>query len=582
MTDKKRFPWRDFWALTRPYWSSEDRWAARGLLAAIVGLNLGAVYLNVVFNEWNNLFYTALQDLNEAEALHQLFRFSWLAAIFIAVAVYRLYLNQMLQIRWRNWLTERFITRWLDHHAYFRLQLTGSATDNPDQRIAQDLALFVQLTLSLALGLLSSVVTLFSFLAILWELSGPLSFTLAGHAISIPGYMLWAAILYAVIGTWLINRIGVPLVGLNFNQQRFEADFRFSLVRFRENAEAIALLGGEAREQDNFRKTFIPVVKNWWALMRRRKSLTTWSTGYAQIAVIFPFVVAAPRYFSKAITLGGLMQIASAFGQVQDALSFIVTAYADIAEWRAVVERLVTFHDAMHDAIAAEEAKTISREEGKAAVLAVDKLGIRLPDGKPLVADASLSIASGEAVLITGRSGSGKSTLFRALAGLWPFGKGSIRLPAAAKVMFLPQKAYMPQGTFADVLTYPEPAEAISDEAMRQALADCGLEQFADRLDENRNWALALSPGEQQRVAFARVLLKRPDWVFLDEATASLDAELERMLYARLRERLPGLTIISIGHRPGIAQYHDRTLELRPDADGARLAETAAVARPAP
>ncbi|HXP97496.1 MAG TPA: SbmA/BacA-like family transporter, partial [Telmatospirillum sp.] len=369
MTDKKRFPWRDFWALTRPYWSSEERWSARGLLAAIIGLNLAAVYLNVVFNEWNNLFYTALQDLDEPAYLHQLFRFSWLAALFIIVAVYRLYLNQMLQIRWRSWLTERFVTRWLDHHAYFRLQLTGSGTDNPDQRIAQDLALFVQLTLGLTLGLLSAVVTLASFLTILWTLSGPLDFVLFGQQISIPGYMLWTAVIYALCGTWLINRIGLPLVGLNFNQQRFEADFRFSLVRFRENAEAVALYGGEAREQDNFRRTFVPVIKNWWALMRRQKALTWWTSGYGQLAIIFPFVVAAPRYFSKAITLGGMMQIASAFGQVQDALSFIITSYSNIAEWRAVVDRLVTFHHAMHAAIAADEARAIARDAGRPAAL---------------------------------------------------------------------------------------------------------------------------------------------------------------------------------------------------------------------
>lgn len=571
MTEKKRFPWRDFWALTRPYWSSEERWVARGLLAAIIALNLGAVYINVVFNEWNNLFYTALQDLNEQEALHQLFRFSWLAAIFIAVAVYRLYLNQMLQIRWRSWLTERFVTRWLDHHAYFRLQLTGNATDNPDQRIAQDLALFVQLTLSLALGLLSSVVTLFSFLAILWELSGPLSFILSGHQITIPGYMLWAAILYAVIGTWLINRIGLPLVGLNFSQQRFEADFRFSLVRFRENAEAVALYGGEAREHDNFHKTFVPVIKNWWALMRRQKSLTWWTSGYAQIAIIFPFVVAAPRYFSKAITLGGLMQIASAFGQVQDALSFIITSYSNIAEWRAVVDRLVTFHHAMHAAIAAGESPAIIRSEGQEAALDVDKLSLQLPDGKSLIADATLTINAGEAVLITGPSGSGKSTLFRALAGLWPFGSGQIHVPAGARLMFLPQKPYMPQGSFADVLSYPEPAKDSSEDSKRQALIDCGLEQFTERLEEVQNWSLVLSPGEQQRVAFARILLKRPDWVFLDEATASLDTALEQMLYQQLRQKMPDLTIVSIGHRPGIAEHHDRKLELRPEADGARL-----------
>lgn len=571
MTEKKRFPWRDFWALTKPYWSSEERWSARGLLASIIGLNLAAVYLNVVFNEWNNLFYTALQELDEPAYLHQLFRFSWLAALFIMVAVYRLYLNQMLQIRWRRWLTERFVTRWLDHHAYFRLQLTGANTDNPDQRIAQDLALFVQLTLSLTLGLLSAVVTLASFLTILWVLSGPLDFVLLGQQISIPGYMLWAAIVYAFVGTWLINRIGVPLVGLNFNQQRFEADFRFSLVRFRENAEAVALYGGEARERDNFLRTFIPVIKNWWALMRRQKTLTWWTSGYNQIAIIFPFVVAAPRYFSKAITLGGLMQIASAFGQVQEALSFIITSYSNIAEWRSVVDRLVTFDHAMRAAIAADEARAITRGDGKSTSLEVNGLDLQLPDGKPLVAKASLTVSSGEAVLISGPSGSGKSTFFRALAGLWPFGSGDIRLPAGAKLMFLPQKPYMPQGNFAEALSYPEPASESSDEAKRQALNDCGLEQFADRLQEEQNWSQSLSPGELQRVAFARILLKRPDWVFLDEATASLDTNLEQTLYTRLRQRLPNLTIVSIGHRPGIAKYHDRKFDLRPTDGGAQI-----------
>jgi len=577
MTDKKRFPWRDFWALTRPYWSSEERWSARGLLAAIIGLNLAAVYLNVVFNEWNNLFYTALQDLDEPAYLHQLFRFSWLAALFIIVAVYRLYLNQMLQIRWRSWLTERFVTRWLDHHAYFRLQLTGSGTDNPDQRIAQDLALFVQLTLGLTLGLLSAVVTLASFLTILWTLSGPLDFVLFGQQISIPGYMLWTAVIYALCGTWLINRIGLPLVGLNFNQQRFEADFRFSLVRFRENAEAVALYGGEAREQDNFRRTFVPVIKNWWALMRRQKALTWWTSGYGQLAIIFPFVVAAPRYFSKAITLGGMMQIASAFGQVQDALSFIITSYSNIAEWRAVVDRLVTFHHAMHAAIAADEARAIARDAGRPAALDVEGLDLQLPDGKPLIAQASMTVSAGEALLISGPSGSGKSTLFRALAGLWPFGSGRIGLPANAKLMFLPQKPYMPQGSFAEALSYPEPASDSSDEAKRQALLDCGLDQFADRLADVQNWGQSLSPGEQQRVAFARVLLKRPDWVFLDEATASLDTTLEQALYTRLRQRLPNLTIVSIGHRPGIADYHDRRLELLSGPDGAHLGATAPI-----
>jgi len=573
-----RFSWREFWALTRGYWSSEERWSARGLLAVIVGLNLFQVYLNVLFNEWNNLFYNSLQELDEKAFWHQLFRFSWLAALFIATGVYAYYLNQMLQIRWRRWLTERFLDHWLEHRVYYRLQLTDTGTDNPDQRIAQDLQLFVQQTLNLSLNLLSSVVTLASFLTILWTLSGPFSFALFGHEFAVPGYMLWAALVYAIAGTWLINKIGRPLFGLNFNQQRYEADFRYSLVRLRENAEAVALYGGEAREHEAFRGRFANVFGNWWALMSRQKTLLWFTLGYQQLAIIFPFVVAAPRFFAKTIQLGGMMQIASAFGQVQGALSFIVNSYPDIAQWRSVVDRLTTFQRSIEKASAASETNAIRHEPAAAADLQVAGIDLQLPDGKPLIDQATFNVREGEAVLIGGRSGTGKSTLFRAIAGIWPFGRGEVRLPAGAKVLFLPQKPYMPLGTLAECLSYPEPANTTSDEDKRRALIDCGLEQFADRLDEDENWGQALSPGEQQRVAFARILLKRPDWVFLDEATSALDEPLEQALYAKLRQRLPKLTVLSVGHRPTIAAYHERRLELQPGPDGAHLAVAAAFA----
>jgi vitamin B12/bleomycin/antimicrobial peptide transport system ATP-binding/permease protein len=578
MTTATRFSWRDFWGLTRGYWFSEEKWSARGLLAIVVALNLGQVYLSVIFNEWYNLFYNSLQELDEKAFWHQLFRFSWIAALFIIAGVYSTYLNQMLQIRWRRWLTERYLDHWLEHRVYYRLQLTDGGTDNPDQRIAQDLQLFVLQTLSLSLGLLSSVVTLASFLTILWNLSGPLSFTLAGHEIAIPGYMLWAAIVYAIAGTWLINKVGRPLFGLNFNQQRFEADFRYALVRLRENSEAVALYGGEAREHDTFRARFANIFANWWALMRRQKTLGWFSSGYGQLAIIFPFVVAAPRYFAKSIQLGGLMQISSAFGQVQTALSFIVNSYTDIAQWRSVVDRLVTFQQSVERVSAATEKNAITHEPAAAMSLEVSDLDLQMPDGKAMINHAAFTVQPGESVLIAGRSGTGKSTLFRAIAGIWPFGQGRVRVPADAKVLFLPQRPYMPLGTLAACLSYPEPVGDTDDAAKRRALIDCGLEQFAERLQEEQNWGQALSPGEQQRVAFARILLKRPDWVFMDEATSALDEPLEQALYAKLRERLPKLTMVSIGHRPGVAAYHERRLTLEAGEGGARLVAATPVA----
>lgn len=574
MIGKTRAFTRDLWALTRPYWFSEERWVARGLLAVIVGLNLALVYLNVLFNEWNNLFYNALQNHDVGAFWHQLFRFSWLAALFIAVAVYRLYLNQMLQIRWRRWLTERLLGEWLGNQTYYRLQFSQRWTDNPDQRIADDLQLFVASTLSLSLGLLSSTVTLVSFLGILWALSGPLSFALGGHQIMIPGYMVWAAVLYAVVGSWLTHVIGRPLTKLNFDQQRFEADFRFSLVRFRENAEGIALYGGEDDEHRAFAERFAHVVKNWWGIMRQQKSLTWFTSGYGQLAIIFPIVVAAPRYFAKTIQLGGLMQTASAFGQVQDALSWFINVYPSIAEWRATVTRLTSFRNAMVEAGAAASTSALARAETAEPALAVEGVELSLPqDPAGTLVRADLRIDQGEHVLITGPSGSGKSTLFRAFAGLWPFGRGTIRLPGRDHMLFLPQKPYLPIASLRNVVSYPSAPERFGDDEIRRVLDLCRLGQLTTELDEKQHWANRLSPGEQQRVAIARALLHRPSWLFLDEATSAMDPEMEAAMYRLLRAELPRSTVVSIGHHGTLAAYHDRHLSIGPDGAGAaRLA----------
>ena len=568
---------RDAWTLIRPYWFSEDRWAGRGLLAAVVGLALFTVFINVLLNQWSNSFYNAIQDKDLPAFWKLLIRFSWLALLYIVAAVYQTYLNQMLQIRWRRWLTDRYLGAWLADGAYYRMQLTASETDNPDQRIADDLRLFVAGALTLSIGGLRAFVTLVSFLGILWGLSGPATIPIGSFQLTIPGYMVWAALLYAIAGTWLTNLIGRPLVRLNFNQQRYEADFRFSLVRFRENAEGVALYHGEADEMRNFRERFSWVVRNWWDIMRRQKRLTWFTAGYGQAAVIFPFLVAAPRYFRGEIPLGALMQTAQAFGQVQDSLSFIVNSYTDLAEWRAVILRLLGFERALARVHATAAEEGVQREAGAEAALALDRVNLKLPGGRPLLEDVTVAIRPGDTALISGPSGAGKSTIFRAIAGIWPFGRGQIRFPRDARVLFLPQKPYLPIGTLREVTSYPATAAGIDDATLREALELVGLGSWTGRLDESAHWALALSPGEQQRIAFARALVQKPEWLFLDEATSALDEDIEARLYGLLRDRLPGTTIVSVGHRSTLRAFHARRLVVTPNGTGpATVVEAAA------
>ncbi len=557
---------RQAWDLAWPYWKSDERWSAIGLLVSVIALNLFAVWLNVRLNTWNNNFYNALQQYNWNEFWRQFGIFGIIAFALIVDAVYSLYLRQILHIRWRRWLTEHFLHRWLDDQQYYRMQLDQSVTDNPDQRISDDLDSFATMSLGLSLGLLSSFVTLVSFLSILWVLSGALSVPLGGGArISIPGYMVFAALIYAVAGTFLTRWIGYPLVRLGFNQQRFEADFRFSLVRLRENAENVAFYGGEARELDTFQTRFGRIIDNWWGIIRRRKKLTWLTTGYGQLAIVFPFIVAAPRYFNKVIQLGGLMQIASAFGQVQDSLSFIISSYTEIAQYQAVVQRLSGFGERMDEITAQRQAvQPIAIERGGVGV-EVEALDLNLPDGSPLRHDLALAAGPGNALLITGPSGAGKSTLLRALAGLWPFGRGRVRV-ADGVALFLPQRPYLPLGTLADALAYPRAAAGLARENLVEALRAVGLPQLAERLDEEGNWAQRLSIGEQQRLAFARVLLARPEIVFLDEATSALDEAAEMSLYRLLRDASWQPTIVSVGHHRTLRRFHDTLVELAPQS----------------
>ena len=579
MTNTKNFI-RDLWALLRPYWKSEERRSAWLLLVANIVLTLGLVYMSVLFNQWYNLFYNTLQNKDMKEFYHQLGRFSVLAAIYIAIAVYQVYLNQMLQIRWRRWLTDRYLGDWLANRNYYRMQLKGDGADNPDQRISEDFRMFVDDSLSLGLGFLNAAVTLGSFAGILWLLSGPIEIPINGTRYVIYGYMVWVAIVYAIGGTWLTHKIGKPLIPLNFNQQRYEADFRFNLVRFRENSEGVALYHGEEDELGGFRDRFAHVVDNWWAIMKRQKLLTWFTASYNQVAVVFPFVVGAPRYFSGAIQLGGLVQISNAFGQVQGALSWFIGAYTTFASWKATVDRLTGFHNAIF----------LTQEEFRAgtgpAVVpdpAIDDLVLRnlelsLPTGRVLLSGINLSVERGERALIKGPSGSGKSTLFRAIAGIWPFGAGQVRVPREFHALFLPQRPYFPIGTLRQMVTYPGPLEAFSDSQVRDAVNATGLGHFAERLDEQQNWAQQLSGGEQQRVAIARALLNRPEWLFLDEATSALDEPSQARLYQLLSERLKDATIITIAHSSALADFHSRRWELKADRDGRVRMLTSSVA----
>lgn len=572
--------WRDLWALTYPYWKGNEKPSAWALLLGVVTLTLSLVYMEVLFNEWNNLFFTALQNKEQARFFPLMERFTILAAIYIAIAIYTVYFRQWLQIRWRQWLTNRYLNEWVTGRTYYRMQLTGTSTDNPDQRVAEDLKIFVDYTLELVLGALNAFVSLFAFLFILWRLSGSIDVRIGGTTYEIYGYMVWIALAYAVIGSWLVHKVGRQLFGLNFNQQRYEADFRYNLVRFRENMEGVALYRGEQGEMEGFRARFAHVAQNWWAIMKRTKVLNGFRYGYNQVAIIFPYLVTGPRYFAGKFTLGDVTQTAGAFGQVQGALSWYINAYDSIATWKATVDRLTGFHHAVMQAKEAQrDDPGITVAQGDRPALVLHDVDLLLPGGRALISNANVTIEPGDKVLVRGASGSGKSSLFRAIAGIWPFGRGRVELPFAFDALFLPQRPYFPLGSLRAAVAYPGVSGDFDEQDMREALKAVGLPQLCDRLDEEANWSMQLSGGEQQRVAFARALLHKPKWLFLDEATSALDESAQSALHRLINERLPDATIVSVAHRPAVAEFHDEVLELSADEHGAGRLRVLAPAR---
>ncbi len=569
------------WRIAAPYFRSEDKWAGRGLLAAVIAAELAIVGLAVLQNQWNSRFYNALQEYNWDVFVAEIIYFSVLATAFIVIAVYQLYLNQWLQIRWRRWMTAQYLGEWLHHANHYRMQLQGDAADNPDQRMTDDVKLFVDRTLNIGVGLLGSIVTLASFVAILWGLSNAAPLHLFGQDFAIPGYLVWGALIYSVLGTIITHLIGWPLVGIDFRQQQYEADFRFNLVRVRENSEQIALMRGEEAERERLLVRFGRVVENWLAIMSRTKKVTAFTASYSQASVIFPYILVAPAYFAKKISLGGMMQTASAFSSVQNALSFFITIYRQLAEWQAVVNRLDGFEAGIADAteLANRDDRIHVVEAGDGAI-DFKRLAVRLPNGRPLVNADGFSLRKDQRTLVTGPSGSGKSTLFRAIAGIWPFGTGSIAIPARATLMMLPQRPYFPTGSLRGAVEYPGREGSFTAAQISQALEAVGLPRLASQLDEHGHWNRMLSLGEQQRLGLVRALLHAPQYLFLDEATASLDEPSEAALYGLLGERLPATTLVSIGHRSTLDAFHQRNVVLARDGDEFTLREGGENAKP--
>lgn len=553
--------------LITPYWNSEEKKSARLYLAAIITLTIAAVYMTLLLNEWFNSFYSALQNYDSGAVYRGLLRFTGLAFAHIAFAVYSYYLQQRLALRWRKWMTKNYLAKWTGQQMYYRLEMFSQGTaDNPDQRISEDINLFTARTLSFMSGLLRSATTIVCFIFVLWNLSEILSFSAAGQEFHIYGYLVWTALAYSVLGTWITHKVGHRLVSLNYLQQKLEADFRFSMVRLRETAESVAFYNGAAKEESFLSNRFVTLLRNTLFIIKKQKQLSWLTNSYAQIAIIFPFVVAVPRYLSQNISLGGLMQIANCFGKVQDAMSYFVDVYASLAEWQSCAERLLSFdkHIAAIEKETEEKSGSLVREETPDRLRLTD-VTISVPAmdenkrTREIISSASCTIKSGEHVILKGPSGSGKSTLLRTLAGFWPYVKGHISMPAPSEMMFIPQKPYIPMGTSAEAASYP--LETADEEILSPLLVECGLSHLMEKPDTEADWSHILSLGEQQKLAFVRVFLRKPKWVFLDEATSAMDEETEEKMY-RLLTALPGTTVISIGHRSTLDKWHDRVLRI--------------------
>lgn len=552
------------WSLIKMYWQGDQRFTAYLYLSIAIIMTIGLVGINVALNYWYNFFYNALQAYDKIKTIQLLGVFLVIATVAIVVAVYRFYLVQVFGLRWRRWLTHQFLNRWLAKRSYYLLENFDEQTDNPDQRLQEDVNGLCNASLDLFLGLIGAVTTIFAFIYVLWRLSGVLTIPLGAFGtLHIPGYLVWVSVLYAGVGTFLTFKLGHPLIKLNFNQQRKEASFRYAAIDLRTHAENIALYQGEHHQRSVINRFFEYALSNWYQIILRQRLLLWFTSGYAQLAVFLPLIVAMPNYFNKVFLLGGLIQSLQAFGQVQDSMSYLVNAYTRIAEWKAVAKRLTTFnnHIISADQRAAEDNKVSFQEHHDNSILVKD-LNVQTPQQTFLLKNINQVFKSGHGYLIQGRSGIGKSTFVRTLAGIWPYAQGNITLPLDKKIMFLPQKPYMPIGTLSDAILFPDHVNPALKNRLEEVLTDCRLAFLIPRLHETAVWSDQLSPGEQQRVAFARVLLHEPNWIFLDESTSMLDLNNETHLYQLLRAKLPTATIVSVGHRPSLHDLHDEVVDM--------------------
>ena len=556
---------RMFMTLALPYFRSSERVRACALLAAVVGAEVGLVYVAVLTNQWNARFFNALEARHWGNITSELIVFCFIVFAAILAGMSQYYFGQRLQINWRRWLTENYLSIWMAQGRHYRVRFVDTTIDNIHLRIANDVYLFVQRTHELGTGLLGSIGALVTFAFILWGLSAITPLPLFGVDLAFPGYLVLTALLYAGIGTLLAHWIGWRLINLNFNQQRYESDFRFAIVRAADHSEPVAMMRGEAVEREEMRGRFSNLVNNWTKLVVRQTRLTGFISGYGNISAVFPTLIVSPAYMIGAIPLGILVQAANAFQRVEGAFAFCIGAYSKLAEWKAIMDRLSQMETAMSKVDAhTNDAGTIAVKVGQGEDFSATNIIARMPSGAEIARMPAQSFAPGEHALITGPSGAGKSSLFRALTGLWPPGEGTVTLPRNHDVLVMPQRPYFPLGKLRQSITYPTPAEDVPDLQIRAALSDVGLGHFAGRLDEEADWSVMLSGGEQQRVAFARALLRAPAVLLFDEPVAALDDAAGRELYRLLIERLPRTIILSIDRRGVLRDFHARTIEMKP------------------
>ena len=570
---KKWFFVKTFWKLFKGYWCSEEKWKARGLFIIVILMNIAIVAIEVKLVYWNNNFFGILEKRCFESFWPSVKDFLILIAAFALIATYLAYLIRFLHIKWRTWMTNQFIDNWMKDQAYYRIQVSGRHTDNQDQRICEDIDEFTDITIQFLSGITRMIASLIAFTAVLWELSGVLTLSLGESFVNISGYMVWSCLIYTIIGSFLAHIIGRKLISLNFDQQRYEADLRFSMMRVRENSESIAFYGGEEIEKKNFKERFRNVVSNYWKLMKRNKLLDFYTNTHRQVTTIFPIIIVGPNFFSREISIdnltlffsktidfGSLMAAVTAISQLQYALNYFVQAYGTLARLASVTRRLSEFTANIKKVVSFES--EVEQIKVPNEIFSVENLQVALPSGQTLLKDCSIKFNQGMRLLITGGSGCGKSTLLRIISGIWPFGKGKIFSSGKVGKLFLSQRPYLPLGTLRQAIYYPLESETDSDEKIKEIMRLVDLEKFIDRLDVIDDWSRILSLGEQQRLAFARVLLFKPDWIFLDESTSALDEPREKTMYDLIRKNLPNAGIVSVGHRSTLFALHDKELHL--------------------